>query len=134
MKLDRKKALASKVFNVGKDRVIFIESRLNEIKEAITKADIRSLKEEGAIKIKEKKGQKTKIKKRRKTPGNIRKNVQNKKREYVLITRKLRKYVEELKKKGLISKEEASDIRKKIRNRNFRSKAQLKEYIQNLRK
>ena len=43
-------------------------------------------------------------------------------------------YVAELKKQGKISKEDVEDIRKKIRNRKFKSKAHLKEYIGGLRK
>ena len=39
-----------------------------------------------------------------------------------------------MKKQGRLSKEEVIDIRKKIRNKIFRSKAHLKEYIGGLRK
>ena len=50
------------------------------------------------------------------------------------MTRKLRKYLAELKKSGKLNAEEVSEIRKKIRNRFFRSKAHLKEYIGGLKK
>lgn len=133
MKLGKKKFLASKVFNVGKSRVLFVEARLEEIKEAITKEDIRGLKKDGAIMIKDIKGKRTKPRnKKRRTPGNIRKNVKKTKREYMTLTRKFRKYVLELKNKNLLTREHFLDIRKKIRNRYFKSKAQLKEYIQGL--
>ena len=49
MNLSKKKKLAAKVFGVGKERIVFAKSRLNEIKEAITKQDIRDLKNDGAI-------------------------------------------------------------------------------------
>ena len=42
-KLDRRKDLASRVLGVGKRRIIFDSSRLSEIKEAITKQDIKDL-------------------------------------------------------------------------------------------
>lgn len=131
MKLDKKKALAAKVLGVGKGRIIFVEPRLNEIKEAITKDDIRSLRADGAIMIKEIRGKRLRQKKKeiRKTPGNIRKNARNSKREYMIITRKLRKHVAELKSKKLLTAETELDLRNKIKNRIFKSKSQLKEYL-----
>ena len=76
MKLTKKTQLASKVLKVGKSRIKFVESRLDEIKEAITRQDIRDLYAEGAIKIKEIKG-KTKVVKRknRRGTGSIKKKV-----------------------------------------------------------
>jgi large subunit ribosomal protein L19e len=131
MKLDKKKALAARVLNVGRGRIIFVEPRLNEIKEAITKDDIRSLRADGAIIIREIKGRKSKQKKKiRRSPGNIKQNAKNSKREYMLITRKLRKYISELKNKNLLTGDNVSDLRKKIKNRYFKSKAQLKEYLE----
>lgn len=134
MKLDKKKNLAAKTFNVGKYRIAFVEPRLSEIKEAITKADLKSLKDEGVIIIKEIKGRKKKQNKKRKSPGNVKKTLNTRKRDYVIMTRKLRKYVADMKKKDIISKEQAKEIRKKIRNKDFRNQAQLKDYINNLKK
>ncbi len=130
MKLDKKKMLATRILGVGKGRIIFVGPRLNEIKEAITKDDIRSLRADGAIIIKEIKGRKSKQKKKiRKSPGNIKQNAKNSKKEYMLITRKLRKYISELKNKNLLTGDNVADLRKKIKNRYFKSKAQLKEYL-----
>ncbi len=130
MKLDKKKALAAKVLGVGRERIVFVEPRLNEIKEAITKEDIRSLKADGAIIIKEIRGRRSQQKKKIKnSPGNIKQNAKDSKREYMLITRKLRKYISELKTKNLLTKDNVADLRKKLKNRYFKSKAQLKEYL-----
>ncbi len=135
MNLRTKTNLAKKVLGVGKGRIVFVESRLDEIKEAITKQDIRDLKEEGAIIVKEGKGKKKNPCRRNKRgPGNIKKSVNKRKQEYVIMTRKLRSYVSELKKRGKLSREEVIEIRKRIRNRSFRSKAHLNEYIKSLRK
>jgi len=134
MNLSKKKELAKRTFNVGEDRIVFVESRIKDIKEAITKQDMRDLKRDKAIIIKEKKGRKKVIKKRRRSTGNIRKKVNKRKRNYVILTRKLRKYTSEMKNQEKISKEDVNDIRKKIRNKAFRSKAHLKEYIGGLRK
>lgn len=135
MNLGKKKELAIRTLKVGKERIVFLQSRLNEIKEAITKQDIRDLQKDGAIIVKEIKGRKkVKKKSKKKGPGNIRKKVNKRKQEYVKITRKLRKYVAEMKKQGKLSKEDVSEIRKKIRNRIFKSKAHLKTYIGGLKK
>lgn len=130
MKLDKKKALASKVLGVGKERIIFVEPRLDEIKEAITKEDIRNLKADGAIIIKEIRGKRSKNKKKAgKGPGNIKKSIKNRKRGYVKITRKLRKHISELRGKKSMTEKELIDLRKKIKNRYFKNKTQLKEYL-----
>ena len=135
MNLSKKKKLAAKVFGVGKERIVFAKSRLNEIKEAITKQDIRDLKNDGAILIKDARGRKTAKKtKRKNSPGKIRIKVNRRKRDYIILTRKLRKRVESLKSQGKISKEEFSDLRKKIRNSFFRSKNHLKEYAEGVKK
>ncbi len=134
MNLRKKKELASRTLGVGKKRIKFIEPRLNKIKEAITKQDIRDLKKEGAIII-NKIGGRTKNLKRKakKTVGNIRKKVNKRKKEYVILTRKLRKLVASGGKSGELSREDTKEIRKKIRNRMFKSKAHLKEYIGGLK-
>ena len=134
MNLKKKKILAAKTLGVGKERIAFLQPRLDEIKEAITKQDMRDLKKEGALIIKEIKGKKKAKKKGKKNKGSIRKKVNKRKQEYVIMTRKLRKYVFEKKKQGTLSKEEIADIRKKIRNKVFRSKMHLRDYIGGLKK
>jgi len=125
MNLGKKKALASRTLNVGKERVFFVSSRIEEIKEAMTKQDIRDLHKSGAIMIKEVKGRARAKKKVKKSQGNKRKNIKNRKKTYVILTRKLRKYVGELKSQGKISGEKSKEIRKKIRDKNYKSKAHL---------
>jgi len=135
MNLSKKKELAARTLKVGKERTMFVSGRLDEIKEAITKQDIRDLQKEGAIIIKEIKGRKKNLKKKtRRSTGNIRKKVKKRKQEYVKTTRKLRSFVAEMKKQGKLSKEDVKEIRKKIRNRLFKSKAHLRDYIGGLKK
>jgi large subunit ribosomal protein L19e len=135
MNLKKKKALAVRTLGVGKSRIVFLKPRLDETKEAITKQDIKDLKKEGAIIIKEIKGRRKNTKKKvKRSVGNIRKKVNTRKRDYVIMTRKLRKYTSEMKTQGKLSKEESDEIRKKIRNKIFRSKAHLKIYIGELKK
>jgi len=134
MNLGKKKALAAKTLKVGKGRIMFVKGRLEEIKEAITKQDIRDLNKEGAIIIKEIKGRSKVVKRTSKSPGNVRKKVSTRKRDYVISTRKLRGYVAELKNQGKVAPKDVKEIRKKIRNRDFKSKSHLKEYIGGLKK
>ena len=133
MNLGKKKELAKRTLGAGKEKIVFVESRIEDIKEAITKQDIRDLYKEGAILLKEIKGRRKIKKKQRRSKGNIRKMVKTRKKTYVTLTRKLRAHVSGLKKRGEISKKDFEEIRKKIRNRGFRSKAHLKEYMGSLK-
>ena len=133
MNLTKRKELAAKVLKVGKNRIVFVGGHLAEIKEAITRQDIQDLYKAGAIQIKEVKGRK-KIEKRknRRRIGKIKKNVNTRKAEYVIITRKLRKLVRGLVRTGAIDKERNQEIRKQIRSRKFKSKRHLKESLEEL--
>ncbi len=135
MNLRKKRELAARTLGVGKEKLVFTRSRLEEIKEAITKQDIKDLVQEGAIRIKPPKGRRKTVKrKRRRGPGKIKKTVRNRKKGYVIITRKLRSYAKEMENQGLVSREQVREIRKNIRNRGFKTKAHLKEHIGGLNK
>jgi len=133
MNLSKKKSLAARILKVGKERIVFVNSRLDDIKEAITKQDIKDLVQDKAIKIKNIKGRKKTRKKAKKSTGNIRKKLRERKQRYVKITRKLREYAKQLKNSGELTADEVRELRKKIRNREFRSKANLKEHIGGLK-
>ncbi len=133
MQLAKKKSLAAKVLDVGKGRIIFVETHLQEIKEAITRQDILDLHKSGAIKIREVKGRKKIVRrKHRRRTGKIKMKVNNRKQEYVIITRKLRKFVRGLVRVGKIDKEKNRSIRRMIRARKFKSKRHLKESLETL--
>ncbi len=133
MNLSKKKALAVRTFGVGEKRIKFLEPRLDEIKEALTKQDMRDLYNDGAIIIQDIKGRKTKPKKKRnRSVGNVRKKVNVRKKNYVIMTRKLRKYLAEIDHK--LTKKEKEELRKKIKNKFFPSKASFKEYIIGVKK
>jgi large subunit ribosomal protein L19e len=130
MNLRKKKILAASALGIGKDRIIFNNQRLDEIKEAITKQDIRDLVEAGAISINDIKGRKTVVRRKtRRRSGSVRKKVKNSKAVYVTITRKLRGYVSELRNQEKISDEKFWSLRKNIRARTFKSKSHLKEHL-----
>jgi len=134
MNLGKKKLLAARTFNVGKARIMFVTSRLAEIKEAITKQDIRELAKAGAIIIKEVKGRKSNKRIKSRSVGNVRKNIKDRKRNYMHLVRKLRKHLNELKVSGKLSKEEVKKMRKRVRNKEFKSKNNLKEYLEGVLK
>ncbi len=128
MQLRKKKELASKVLGVGKERILFVEGNLPQIKEAITRADIKDLYKSGAIKIKEVKGRKKIVKrKNRRGIGKVKKRVNKRKQEYVKNTRKLRKVAKNLLRLGKIDRVEHQNIRRKIRARFYKSKRHLNE-------
>ena len=132
MKLNKKKELAAKTLEVGKNRIIFEKSRLEEIKEAITRQDIRDLVAGGAIKIRPVKGRKRKERKKSRSAGNIRKKVNKRKQIYVKLTRKLRGYARELKGQGRINQEIYTILRRRIKAKMFRDKRHLQEYIKTI--
>ncbi len=131
MKLNKKRELAARVFDVGKERVVFTRANLEEIKEAITRQDIVDLHKSGAIKIKDKQGRRKIVRrKRQRGKGKVKKKVKNTKQEYVKLTRKLRGVAKHLLSVGRIDNENYKDIRKKIRAKKFKSKRHLNETVQ----
>lgn len=135
MNLRTKKTLAKSALKVGRERIVFLKSRISEIKEAITKQDIKDLKQEGAILVKDIGGRRKNVKRKcKRGTGNVRKKVNVRKQNYVIMTRKLRKIVAGMKVRGELDKIETKDIRNKIRNKIFKSGAHLKKYVKELRK
>lgn len=133
MNLAKRKELAAKVLGIGKNRVVFAKENLAEIKEAITRMDIIDLHKSGAIRIREIKGRKKIVKRRhRRRIGKVKGKIVDKKTEYVIITRKLRKFVRGLVRTRKISKERNREIRREIRARKFKSKRNLKESLEEL--
>jgi len=132
--LRTKKELAAKALKVGKGRIVLSSEAVEEIKQAITKQDIKDLVREGIISVKPIKGRK-KVQKRsrRRGPGKIKKTVNKRKQIYVKITRKLRKYLMELRDKGIVERDLYQDLRKKIRMRTFKSKAGFRDYLKGVK-
>ena len=134
MKLKNKKSLASRTLGIGKERIVFNSSRLNEIKEAITKQDIKDLVSSNAILIKEIKGRRLKRKKGRRRQGSIRKKLKHGKRRYLILARKFRKYIAQLRKSGDIKDDLYFQIRKEIKSSAFKDLTHLKERIKGVEK
>ncbi len=130
MDLYKKKALAARTLNVGEGRIRFNSQNINEIKEAITKQDIRDLVASKAIFVNPIKGRKVNSPRKRRRAGSIRMRPNSRKRDYIVLTRKLRGYLSEIRKQGKLTTEEFIKLRKGIRSKTFKNKNNLKEHIQ----
>ena len=141
MKLNVQKRLSADVLKAGQNRVVFDNTRLNEIKEAITKADIRKLINDGAIKARQKQGissfraNKLRLQKRkgkRKGPGS-RKGTKTartpRKRAWITKVRVQRGFIRLLKIKKLVAPKTYTKIYRMIKGNQFRSKRHLKLYL-----
>ena len=133
MTLKNKKKLVARILGIGKGRIVLNDMMKDELKEAITREDIRDLIRQGAIKIKQGKGRITKIRSRKRGFGKIRRNIKERKKEYMKITRRLRNYVKNLKVKGKITRELYHNLRKRIKAREFKSLAHLTENTKELK-
>ncbi|MBX4211847.1 hypothetical protein KW787_00115 [Candidatus Pacearchaeota archaeon] len=133
MNLQKKKALTARTMNVGESRVTFNIGRLDEIKEAITKQDIRDLIASKAITIRPIKGRRAVVKRKsRRGLGKVRRRPGARKQEYVKLTRKLRGYLAQAKAKGKLPLDKYYILRKEIRARAFRDLAHMKERMETI--
>lgn len=142
MNLTHKRRIAASLLKVGSKRVWFNPERLADIKEAITKEDIRNLVKDGGILIKQKRGISRfrirarlaqKKKGRRQGPGTRKGKATARlprKTEWINKIRKQRKFLKLLKSKKAISPKIYRNLRQKIKGSFFRSKRHLKLYLE----
>jgi len=142
MKLTLQKRLAAEVLGCSEKRVSFDPARLEDIKEAITKTDIRLLVGEGVIREKPVKGvsrgraNKRKVQKSkglRKGEGSRKGKATarvSKKEEWIKRMRTQRKFLKYLKLKGLIKKTGFKELYTKSKGGFFRSTKHIKLYLQ----
>jgi large subunit ribosomal protein L19e len=142
MNVSNKKRLAAQIMKCGKSRVKFDSENLQQIKEAITKSDIRSLIKSKIVKKKPKKGVsrsrarhtlKQKRKGRRSGPGRksgTHKARSPKKREWINKIRAIRDLISTLKKKNIINTKAYTTLYRKSKGGFFRSRRHIKSYIE----
>lgn len=129
MKLD-KRALVARTLCVGKERVRFNQERLHDIKEAITKQDIRDLVKDGAIFVREIDGRKKKkVMRARRRQGSIRRRINAGKKPYVHFVRGARAHLRQLKQTNVLAPHNIALLRKELRSRQIRTRASLQERI-----
>ncbi len=141
MKLPMQKRLAARILKCGKHRVWIDPLRLDEAKEAITKADMRALIADGAVKKKQLLGvskfwarkRKTQRRKERRKGAGSRKGKKgarlSKKTAWMRKIRLQRKFIKELRAKQIITKQDYRMLYAKTKGGFFRSKAHIKLYI-----
>jgi len=146
MKLDNQKRLAAQVLKCSKKRVILDPDRSSEIKEAITKADIRGLIKDNAIKKVHAKGvsrgraRKKLIQKRKgKQKGEGSKKGSRgarmpKKREWINKIRAQRKLLKKLKENKIIDDKTYRELYSKSTGGFFRSRRHIKMYLEERKK
>ncbi len=140
MKLNLQKRLAAAVAGCPEKRIRFDTERLDEIKEAITKVDIRGLIKDNAIIINQKKGSsKSRIRKnkRQKRKGRQKgfgsrkgKKTTRQKKGWIKKARLQRNFLSMLREKKIITKSIHRDLYLKVKGGFFRSKRHIKLYIE----
>lgn len=141
MRLTVQKRLASQLLKCSPDHVWIDPSRLEDIKEAITKQDIRNLINNGLIVKKQIKGssrvrarqQHAQKKKGRRRGQGSRKGTENarlsRKREWIQKMRVQRTFLRELRDKKIIPVEDYRELVRKSKGGFFRNKRHIKLYI-----
>lgn len=142
MKLDVQKRLAASVLKCSSKRVHFIPDRLPDIKEAITKADIRGLISEGLIVKEQEKGvsrvrARHKAAQRRKGlqrgPGKKKgkkTSIVSRKKAWMAKIRAQRSFLAELKSKQIVNAVAYKNLYRKAKGGFFRNKRHIKIYMQ----
>ncbi len=141
MKLKSQKRIAAQVLKVGKTSVKFDPERLSDIKEAITKQDIRGLVNDKAItsrprgsqsksRLRDRLAQKRKGRQKGAGRKKGKKTARiSKKAIWMVKTRIQRSYIKELREKKLIEVKTYRETYKKIKGNYFRSKNHIKLYL-----
>lgn len=141
MDLKPQRRIAAGILKCGINRVVFEPARIKEIKEALTKTDIRSLINERAIYKAQKKGissaRSKKIKLQKKKGLRIGEGSRKgspytripRKRRWINRIRLQRNFLKELKDKKMIESKDFHIIYRKIKGGFFRNKSHLKLYL-----
>ena len=128
------KRLAAKILGIGVSRVWLDPTKMDEIKKAVTKADIKKLISKGYIKeLRPKIRKKRKEKKRRRGEGSRKGgkySIVSKKRRWIITIRSLRKYLKELKENDKIDNRMYRKLLKLAKGGMFRSRSHLKIYLE----
>ncbi|MCD6209325.1 MAG: 50S ribosomal protein L19e [Methanophagales archaeon] len=139
--LAKQRRIAAKVLKVGEGRVWIDPESISDVEEAITRADIRDLIEEGVIRKKPKRGVsrgRARIRALKKSLGRrkghgSRKGTQgarrSKKRQWIIRIRALRRRLKELRAEGVIDKSMYHRLYNKAKGGEIKSVARLEAMI-----
>jgi len=134
--------LASKIMNVGQNKVWFDPLRLNEIGDAITSIDVADLIKDKAIKklpdkgVKRRAGKERQERKRKRSRkgGKKKRHVQFGKRQYINKIRKLRSYLSFLKQSEKIDQKKYNTLRLAAKSGIVKTKQDINSNIKNTQK
>lgn len=121
------KRLAAKILKVGVDKVFIDSSKIEDVKKAVTRKDIKNLIKKGYIK---------KLPERisfpyKKEVKRVKKGSSIKKKTIrVRTVRALRKYLKELKESGKIEKTDYKKVYRWIKGGMFRSRAHMRIFLE----
>jgi len=132
--LSLQKRLAANILKVGQSRVVMDPDHFEDIKNAITRSDIRKMINHGYIKVKKTKVKKPDLyKKKRKKGAGRRKGAKGakvtKKRDWINTIRPLRRMLKDLRDKGTIDSRTYRNTYMLIKSGMFRSRSHLKLYL-----
>jgi large subunit ribosomal protein L19e len=142
MNLKTQKRIAAKVLKCSPKRVVFDTQGVADIKEAITRADLRSLVGSKLIVKAQKKGNSrsrarsilTQKRKGRQSGSGTRKGTHGarapRKRTWVIKVRSQRDFIKELKTKGKVSAKTYTDLYTKVKSGYFRNKRHIKLHLE----
>jgi len=142
MKLKIQRRLAAGILKCSENKIVFDNTKLDDIKEAITKADIKSLiankvirkkPKVGVSKVRARKKKKQKRKGRRSGLGSRKGRTGArlpKKKAWIIKIRVQRKFIKLLRDKGIISARAFRLLYRKAKGGFFRSKRHIKLYME----
>jgi large subunit ribosomal protein L19e len=146
MKLNTQKRLASKITGASYKRIKFDEDRLEDIKKAITKQDLKGLIKDNAIAVLPKQGVSrgrakaihAQKKKGRRSGQGTRKGRAgarfSKKRTWINRVRLQRDFISELREKKIVDNHTYWELYLKVKGGFFRSKRHIKLYLDNIKR
>jgi large subunit ribosomal protein L19e len=132
--VELQRRLASRVLGVGKSRIWMDPSKVEDIKKAITAADIRRLVKKGIIKVlPEKIKVREKVEKKRKGVGRRKGkkySIVRRKERWINTVRPLRRMLKELEETNQIDNRTYRYVRKLIKGGMFKSRSHLRIYLE----
>ncbi|HID04860.1 MAG TPA: 50S ribosomal protein L19e [Candidatus Caldiarchaeum subterraneum] len=135
MKLEMQKRIAADLLKCGVSRVRFDPERLEDIESAITRREVEQLIHDGAIYKEPKKGVsrgRLRMRRRRRGPGSRKGgkySIIPRKRRWINTVRPQRRYLKQLRDKGLLDHSSYRKLYLMVKAGSFKSVSSLKEYI-----
>ena len=132
--LTLQRKLAADILKVGENKVWMDQTKLEDIKNSITRADIKKMISHGYIKARPDKIKKPDIypKKKKRNVGSMKGKLGTrmpKKRSWINTIRPLRKMIMELRDEGKIDKSQYRKLYLRVKSGAFRSRSHLRLYL-----